>query len=181
MSNFPETMCDVETLGLSPDLSPIIQIAAVRFNLEELTIDVDDMFNVSLEVPDSRHADPSTLDWWSRQKPGVLDNILAQAIAPEQAMQQFFDWSCKGGAGRFWSKPSHFDHNFVSSYFREFGFTNPFHFRIATDQGSWLRGRYWPEEVPVVEVPSMGDVHNALADCLSQIATLFVHMEKLDV
>lgn len=175
---WPHTMVDLETGGLSPDKAPIIQIAAVRFNLYDLTIDTDDFFEVCLEVPETREWDAGTAHWWAQQKAGILASIQARAISPAEAMQQFFDWACQEPGSAFVAKPSHFDFAFVESYWREFGYISPFHFRACIDLNSFLRGRYFPNPVPNVEIPDFGDAHQALTDCLMQIATLFMHCEE---
>lgn len=81
---------------------------------------------------------------------------------------------------RFWSKPSHFDYVFVSGYFRDFGLDNPFHYRQATDLNSFLRGMYAPDPMPELDVPFVGDAHDAIYDAAHQIKILFKHMERKD-
>lgn len=76
-------MLDIETTGIDPAHSHIIQIAAVRFNLETKEIDVDNMFDMSLMMMSAnRFWDEGTRAWWGRQKDGLLESILDRGQNP---------------------------------------------------------------------------------------------------
>lgn len=178
---YSAVMTDLETGGRRFDRDGIIQIAAVRFNLETGVVDSSDMFNRCLLIPPWRGWEESTRNWWLQQKPGILDDILARAEPAEPVMKNFFEWSTKYPNLQFWSKPLSFDFSFVSSYFADFGFVNPFHYRSARDLNSWIEARYYPEPVPVMEQGDFGDAHDALNDALYQLDLLFKHYENTKV
>lgn len=169
-------MIDIETTGTNAQENAILQIAAVRFNRHTKEID-HKFFNRCLQVPPGRYWAEDTRDWWMQQNQDVLRNILSRAEPPEIVMRAFFDWVGEGPSimpRAFWAKPISFDYVFVSSYLRQFGLMQPFHFREAVDLNSYLLGKghenrreFWSTVEPV------GEAHDALNDCLYQIRAIF--------
>lgn len=176
MVYYPDVMVDIETTGTRPETTHIIQIAAVRFNLAEATVDPN-VFNRSLAYGPNRFWDESTRDWWGRM-PDVLDRIMARMEPPRQVLEAFRDW-----VGRdqptFWAKPTTFDYTFLQSYFHEFEVANPFNFRNVMDMNSFIRARHFPEAPPRYEklIEFEGDEHDAIFDVFHQIKTLFAAYE----
>ena len=79
---FPDIMVDLETTGTSPDETAIIQIAAVRFNLQTGEVDPN-VFDMCLSIPPRRYWDEGTRAWWSKM-PDVLMDIWQRQRPPEQ-------------------------------------------------------------------------------------------------
>lgn len=179
---FPDVMCDIETTGLSFDRNAILQIVGVRFNLEERTIG-HDFFDRCLTIPSTRFWDEETRAWWLKKRP-VLMSLLGRGEDPLTVMRAFRDWAGHHNL-TFWGKPTHFDHSFLSSYFRDFNVANPFHYRNANDMNSFIRGRYFPQPQSdhqwEWELPFDGPKHDALYDSLHQIKTLFEVMKDTSV
>ena len=176
-------MVDIETTGLSPDESAIIQIAAARFKLAEKTIDPE-VFDRCLSIPAKRFWDEGTRVWWGQQKREVLQDIYRRMEEPSGVTQAFSDWARakqEGHSLRFWAKPISFDYAFVSSYFRQFDVYNPFDFREATDLRSYVKGLGRSSDYPELVVEFKGDAHNALVDTLNQINYLFVAQDNVNV
>lgn len=179
--SYPDVMVDIETTGTRPDRHAIIQLAAVKFNLKDRT--VGPSFNLSLQMPPNRYWEESTRDWWLRDKAELLERIVTRAMAPGLVMQAFAEWASKdhdwSNSLVFWAKPISFDYAFISSYFNDFDVANPFHYRAANDMNSFIRARFYPEEVPdmKLEVPMIGETHDAINDVFHQIAVLFHAME----
>lgn len=169
---FPDIMIDLETTGLDFARTNIIQIAAVRFNLQERTIDHTFFDRCLLPAP-GRFWDEDTRTWWLKDKRTILQSIMqrAESVKPVLEALQLF----AGSNAVLWAKPSHFDHSFLASYYAQYELAIPFHFREVQDMNSFIRGRYFPNKPPnLVElVPFNGPVHNALMDTLHQISTLF--------
>lgn len=165
--SFPDVMVDLETTGTQPENTHIIQIAAVRFNLAEGTIDPK-FFNRCLAPSPNRFWDEGTRDWWMKM-PDVLASIYARMESPAKVMRDFAAWGEVGGA--FWSKPTSFDFPFLQSYCREFEVKMPFHYRYAMDQNTFIRARHFPHQPPKYEqeIPFVGDAHDALHDVFHQI------------
>lgn len=180
MTVYTDVMIDLETTGTRPDRSAVIEIGAVKFNLKERTASTN-VFNRCLKIPRNRHWDESTRAWWYKQK-DVLDNILARGEDPKLVMSDFVDWvNPRGGPLRFWAKPTTFDYMFISSYLNDYDQpVGLFDFREATDQRSFLRGVYFPNDIDTSDEPEfVGVAHNAVVDCLNQIKVLFHHVDKM--
>lgn len=172
---YPDIMVDVETTGLDSSDNAMIQLAAVKFNLKERSVNADSMFNKCLSIPPRRYWDESTRQWWSEQKRSILMEIYANMEDPRSVMEAFTEWVGPSGSSplRFWAKPIHFDWGFVASYYKEFGMMNPFHFRVATDMNSYIRGYGRDPDIVDHRTEFKGDAHNALYDVLNQIDSLF--------
>lgn len=168
---FNQVMVDLETTGTQPEHAGIIQIAAVKFCFETEEVSPN-FFDRKMWLAPHRYWDQGTAEWWSRQKCGLLDSILAAGEDPAVVMQDFADW-VGYHANWLWAKPSHFEYPFLESYFRQYGIPNPFHFRSTIDLRSFIRGRANNYDVKDPEVEFVGDAHNALFDVLHQIKILF--------
>lgn len=168
-------MVDLETTGTQPETTNIIQIAAVKFN--HRTGDVGDMFDRCMIPRPTRFWDEDTRKWWSSM-PTILDGIWSRMEDPFKVMSDFSQWAY--GSPVMWAKPISFEFPFIASYYRELGLINPFHFRLAQDQNTFIRARYFPEEAPRVEkeLEFEGDEHNALHDVLHQIKTVLTVIER---
>lgn len=174
---FPDVMVDLETGGLSMDHAPIFQIAAVRFNLLERTIDTSSMFDRCLSIPPGRYWDEGTREWWLGTKNREVFAQLAPRMEdPETVLRAFWDW-LGIYPPRLWAKPSHFEHPLLDSYFKQYGLTNPFHYRMTTDVNSFIRGMARDPNASLTYKEFEGDAHNALFDVLNQIGNLFAAME----
>jgi hypothetical protein len=175
LSDAPEVMTDImvdiETTGTDPYHTGMIQLAAVPFNYE--TGAVGKPFNRCLQLPAGRYWDESTRQWWGRQKPEILRDILAKGEEPQVVVKDFFDFVCQLGQLRFWSRGS-FDWWFVQSYMEQFGLPMPFHFAAARDLRSFMAALFGkPDEPDMSWLTMPGDAHNALYDCVIQLKRLF--------
>ena len=172
-------MVDVETTGHSKDHAAVIQIAAVRFDLETGEIDTN-FFDQALALPPNRFWEEDTKRWWSRM-PEVFESIWVRQRPPELVIPAFAKWVNSFGVSDpvFWAKPISFDWPFLESYFRQFEVANPFHFRSAENVNTFVRARYRPRP-PIMwdkELAFEGDEHNALHDCIHQIRALHAAYE----
>lgn len=175
-SQYTDVMVDVETTGKNSDRNAVIQISAVKFNLKEMTISPD-FFDQCLDIPKHRFWDEDTRKWWAKQ-PDTLYDILGRARPWMEVITEFAQWCYPMGSLRFWSKPTHFDYNFLSSYFHDADLHHPFSYREATDMNSFLRGIYFPEPVTKLDLPFDGIAHNAIDDTLHQIRELMTHCHQ---
>lgn len=176
---FDHVMIDVETTGISPDHTAIIQITAIKFDPFAGKIDdYENWFNRCLSIPTTRWWDESTRRWWLT-KPETFGSISARMEDPRQVMDDFY-WAMGGSNNNlhFWAKPLSFDYPFIQSYLREFGPAQCFDFRKGRDLRSFFAGLSYPDK-PFDEksVEFDGVAHDALWDTLHQIKTVFAAIE----
>ena len=164
-------MVDVETTGTSPDHAAIIQISAVKFDLAGQTVE-NEMFDRCLWMAPGRYWEEDTRTWWGKQNRNVLLSIQQRAEDPAEVMRDFAQWVGHNGT-RLWAKPTTFEFPMLSSYFRQFDVTNPFHYRYCTDVQSYILGRGKNIDEVFKAIPFEGDAHNALHDVLHQIRMVF--------
>ena len=167
-------MIDIETTGISCDHNAMIQLSAVRFDLETGEVDLN-FFDQCLLIPPGRYWDENTREWWSN-KAEIITDIWNRMQEPEAVIGNFVRWVDSKNVYNpvFWSKPLSFDFAFLDSYFRQFGYANPFHFRTAENMNTFIRARYFPQPAPEWDriLPFEGDAHNGLHDVLHQIKAL---------
>ena len=175
LSHCCDIMVDIETTGLEPEHSAIIQLAAVRFDLKTQAVDSTKMFCKSLLIPPNRFWNEGTRQWWGQQKVQVFSQIMATMEDPKTVMRAFADWCGYSNPFdlKFWAKPISFDYTFVDSYFKTFEVANPFHFRNAVDMNSFLRGMVRDTTIPQTTAIMSGDAHHALHDVIHQIDVVF--------
>lgn len=173
-----DIMVDIETTGTMPDRHAILQIAAVRFDLDTMDVDTN-TFDKCLRILPTRSWDEDTRQWWGTQKQTVLQEIYGRMEPAGTVMRDFAEWVGYGTPARFWSKPLSFDFMFIASYFRDCEVHNPFDFRMAMDCRSYLRGLAHPHEfISEKSIEFIGDAHNALFDTFHQVRWLFTNQEK---
>lgn len=171
---YTDVMVDIETTGTQPDRAGILQIGAVKFNLETRQVDPN-FFDRCLTVPNNRSWSEDTRAWWNQQKPSVLKDIKARAEPHQLVIPAFAQWAYQTPGLRFWAKPTTFDFMFVASYFADAELLNPFHYRNAVDLNSFAKGLFYgdPAGVPTIPARDMGDAHNAVNDCLMQLQYVY--------
>lgn len=170
--SFPDIMVDIETTGTDFDKNHIIQIAAVRFNLRERTID-HQFFDRALMPAPGRFWDEDTRSWWLKDKREILDGIMKRMEPVRGVLEDLQRFAPPDAV--FWAKPTHFDYSFLSSYFKQYELSNPFAYYRAKDLRSFTEGLSFPEPSKdwTKELPFTGPAHNALFDTLHQISALF--------
>jgi DNA polymerase III alpha subunit (gram-positive type) len=169
--NYPDVCLDIETTGVQPETTNIIQIAAVRFNLKEGTVDPN-FFDQCLYPIPTRFWDENTRTWWASM-PDTLEGIYARMIPARTVLQNLINW-VDGYQPQLWAKPTSFEYPFLESYFREHELQNPFHFRRCMDQNTYIKARHFPDQPPNYEknLEFVGTPHNALDDVLHQIRVI---------
>lgn len=175
---YHDILVDLETTGTDPVHNQILQIAAVKFDLA--TGAVGDVFDQALAPIPGRFWDEDTRNWWLKDKRPILQGLFQRQRDATDVLKEFSQW-CERDTDpyvklRFWAKPISFDFPFLSSYFKQLEVKNPFHFRNAIDQNTWLHARHFPNDVPNYEgelIPFEGPAHNALFDCFHQLKVIF--------
>ena len=157
---------DLETLGSKTKNARILQIAAVRFDPND--IDKEGAFNVYVDDPGG-DVDTSTVSWWLGQGPqavGRLSSGLAKPLSLEVALTALAVWFDKGPeAKEVWAKGSQFDIGILEHKYGLMGWGLPWGYRAPRDLRTMLA--LTPGEVGVPEDPDLV-AHDALSDCIYQ-------------
>ena len=155
-------MVDLETMAVSPNAS-VLTLGAVHFNPYGdgysdklyMRINIDDQDKLNREV------DPSTLDWWAKQSPAVMEEAFNpdDRVPLEEAIDRFhkFAWGCDA----FWSHGSIFDIVIIENIYRQLNRTPPWSFWQIRDTRT-LFDLGWDPDMP------KGGLHNALEDAIRQ-------------
>lgn len=155
-------MVDLETLAVTPRAT-VLTLGAVHFNpfgngygdKLYLRIDIDQQDALGREV------DPSTIEWWSKQKPEIMEEAFSpdDRVSVEDAMNQFrkFAWGCDA----FWSHGATFDLVIIEDILRQINQPLPWNFWKLRDTRTLFDLGLDPD------MPK-GSLHNALEDAIRQ-------------
>lgn len=171
-------MVDTETTDTNPNLGGIIQLSAIKFNLE--TLKVGKVFDVCPSMLGTRRWSESTRKFWRVDNKPVYETIVARETAARAAFQSFADFCTEGAPFQgytFVAKPTKFDWPFIESHMLELGIPFPFAHHKVLDLHSYIMGLRGAHERTDIEdevpFPAGGAKHNALHDCAWQIDLLF--------
>jgi len=104
---------DIETDGPSPLRNSMLSFASVAMNRHG---DFFGEFETVLALREDRAPEPLTMDWW-KTEPEAYKAATQNAVAPEQAMQDFVEWVTSfEGRKVFAAAPLIFDGPFVDHY-----------------------------------------------------------------
>ena len=176
---FTHAMVDIETGGTDPARNPVIQIAAVKFNIHTREVS-SDFFDMVLNPKDqpNRFWDENTLEWWLKRK-DVLIELMKRSQDTKPVLQSFSHWA-EWGKLELVGKPTHFDWSFLSALYRDYGLQSPFGYRKAVNMRSFIEGRYYPDAAPEWEkiIEFQGKEHDALSDCLHQLKVFYKALDR---
>ena len=175
--HYPDLMVDVETTGLDPANCAIIQIGAVPFNYKTGEVDSTNMYCRSLTMPKNKFWTSGTDKFWLQDNREVYLKIMETAQDPRTVLLDFMQWVAALGQTRMWAK-GFFDWQMIEQYYIGLNLDMPFNFRQAKDMRSFISGLRDDPEYYDEEVEKVGDAHNALHDCLTQLKILFKAKEK---
>lgn len=188
-----DVMIDVETLGTGGD-APIVQIAAVLFEpiFGGKVRDGNQRFNCLVNPQDAldlgARPDMSTLSWWMQQGNEAQkifnwdhpDNNGVLKCSTEQALIWLCEWlpaatDHQWKDVRVWANGIVFDIGLLQRHFERFAIEQPWTYNAAMDMRTVLRlAGGWPK------IDETGYTkHNALDDCMMQIAALQIALGKL--
>lgn len=155
-------MVDLETMAVSPS-AVVLTLGAVIFNpygngysdKMYLRFNIDDQDKLGREI------DPSTLEWWAKQDPAVMEEAFSEndRVPVVDAMDQFhkFAWGCDA----FWAHGSIFDIAILENMYRQLERTPPWNFWQIRDTRTLFDLGY-PSDMP------QNSKHDALQDAIRQ-------------
>jgi hypothetical protein len=168
---------DLETLDVTPSAT-VLSLGAVKFdpfsNSEPhselyLKILIDDQDRLG------RTASDSTIEWWSKQDPNIMEEAFDQtgAVTVEQALRELNKWTV--GIDEIWGQGYGFDMTMLEHMYRSINKPIPWQYWQISDS------RTITKRMPEDPRKSMQtDLHHALADAYFQaksIQMIFKHFD----
>ena len=182
---FPDVMIDIETTGTQPDMTSMIQLSAVKFNLKQRKIDTGAFFDQCLFPLPRRFWDEGTRGWWMHEEryPILSGKIMPRMRDAKTVLEEFTAWM--GGAPahgvRMWSR-GRFDDQFIASHLRDCQMQQIFDYRAITDLRTFEFALFYPGSIPSesdLNLPQFqGDKHDGIADCFHQLRRLFAMVDR---
>lgn len=161
-----DVMIDIETAGTKAGC-PVLSIGAVYFDMKTKTI--GEKFYASMGMGAFMFGTPeqSTMDWWDKQSSEARNAAFGGTDNPLVVVEDFCNFlkpDCKP-----WGNGSVFDMVILEAWFDTIGKPYPWKFWNIRD----VRTAVDLLNINTKTVPRVGDYHNALDDCLTQVNWLF--------
>jgi|SRR6056297_696391 len=168
---------DLETLDVIPSAT-VLSLGAVKFNPftnEEphselyLKILVDDQDRLG------RTTSESTIEWWGKQDPAVMEEAFDQtdAVTVEEALRQLNKWVV--GVDEIWGQGYGFDMTMLEDMYRSIGKPVPWQFWQVSDSRTITKRM--PRD-PRKDMQT--NLHNALADAYFQAKSVQIIFKHFD-
>ena len=168
-------MVDLETMAVSPN-AVVLTLGAVHFNPYGTGYSDKIYFRINIDDQDAldREVDPSTIDWWSKQDPAIMEEAFStdNRVPLVDAIDQFhkFAWGCSA----FWSHGSVFDIVILENIYRQLGKPVPWQYWQIRDTRTLFDLGFNPD------MPTASK-HNALEDAIRQAVGVQNMYRKLNV
>jgi len=166
---------DLETLDVIPSAT-ILSLGAVKFDPFSDSEPHSELYlKISIDDQDvlNRTTSDSTIAWWSRQDPKIMEETFDQtnAVSVEEALRQLNKWIV--GVDEIWGQGHGFDMTMLEDLYRSIGKPVPWNFWQVSDSRTITKRM--PRD-PRKDMQT--DLHNALADAYYQaksIQIIFKH------
>ena len=155
-------MLDLETLGTRPDTT-VLTLGAVKFDPYSEWFGDTLYLKINMEDQDTlgRTIDQSTLDWWAKQDPAIMEEAFSTdgRLSLEYAVDQFhkFAWGCDA----IWSHGSIFDVAIMENIYSQLN-------RVVPWQYYQIRDTRTIFDLGIDPKMPQGQKHNALHDAVRQ-------------
>ena len=170
-------MLDLETLDVTPSAT-VLTLGAVKFN--PFTDDEphsEIYIKISIDEQDKleRTVSDSTLEFWSKQDPQILEEALDQthAVSIDDALAQLNKWMV--GIDELWGWGYGFDMTILEDLYRQIGKPIPWQFWQISDARTLVKRM---DRDPRKDMQS--DLHNALADAYFQAKAIQIIFKKFN-
>ena len=169
---------DLETIDTSPS-STVLSLGGVKFNPLDNTEPHSEMyFKISIDDQDKlgRTASDSTIEWWSRQDPKIMEEAFDQkdCITVTEALNKIKKFVV--GVDTLWGQGYGFDYTILEDMFRQAKTPIPWNFWIIRDSRT-LFSMCKQDPRKLIQ----NDLHNALADAYYQSKAIQIAYKELGV
>lgn len=166
---------DLETLGFRSN-SVILSIGAVKFNENG----VFDKFFVNVDPKDGKSyglkINSETLEWWKKQKQGVLQQAIKDAVPLKDGLVKFLEWYGNKSIPTY-ANGSAFDIPILESNFDACELKEPWKYWDIHCHRTTV-GIFDKDKALLPE--ASGDLHNALVDSILQAEHLINIWKKFN-
>lgn len=167
MAELNHICLDLETLSTNAN-AVIVTIAAVKFSFasdetEEFCVNINPFESKSLGL----HIDPLTLDWW-RERPEEVRQAWKLSPIGLSGGLDGFDTFCGQSKHKYWANGVGFDFPILDSSYKILGRKTPYNYWNTYD----MRTAYYLAGFDTKNAPRVGQYHNAIDDCKTQILHL---------
>lgn len=171
-------MIDLETLGTTPDCV-VLTIGGVKFDPNVISPSHSHFyhrFEVNEQTEQGRNIDQSTLDWWSKQDPKVMEEALGDENRTPvlEVLQELNKWCV--GVDAIWCQGPVFDIAILENMYRQYDHHIPWPFWKIKDSRT-LFGIMPTDPRKEIEF----DAHNALEDCKVQARCVQKTLQQLEL
>ncbi len=161
-------MIDIETLDNKPT-AIILSIAAAKFNFKD--DEIENTYYSNVNIDSCKHygmtAGKDTIDWWYKQPKEVFEQMKNNQ---QDIKKVLVDMSEFIGSGKkfLWVNGASFDYPILTNAYNLVGINKPWHYSAENDVRTVFNmfGYDWRS------FKRVGNYHNALDDCITQIAAL---------
>lgn len=169
---------DLETLDTCPQAT-VLSLGAVKFNPFNDTEPYDELyFKINVDDQDvlKRTTSDSTIEWWSKQDPKIMEEAFDQegAITVEEALSKINKFVV--GVDTLWGQGYGFDYTILEDMYRSIGKPIPWNFWQIRDSRT-LFGVC--KEDPRKKIQN--NLHNALADAYYQSKAIQMAYKELGI
>ncbi len=166
---YNNVMIDLETLGLKPNAS-VLCIAAVKFSFES---DDYEKFQVNISQKSCDNfglvKDKETVDWWVSERSDLLKTYFTNTIPLDSALLDLNDFIGPNAKKmNIWANGTVFDIGMLEWDYHVTGVACPWRYFNIMD----ARTVYKISGLDFKSYPRVGEYHNAIDDCLTQIKAL---------
>jgi hypothetical protein len=169
-------MLDIETLGLEPGCV-ITALAMVQFDPK--TGKTNQTFHRRIDIADAQKQglkiDAATVMFWLMQSPEAQKEL--HGVRPlKEVLEQAQLWLLAVEPEHLWAKGPQFDIALLDAAYKTVGMKHPWHYRAPRCMRTILTLAGLTGKEPEFKV---GELHNSLDDCLTQIMALKAAWKKL--
>ena len=156
---------DLETLDVCPTAT-VLTLGGVKFNPLNDAEPYDELYlKISVDDQDrlGRTTNDSTIEWWSKQDPAVMEEAFDQtgAVTVEEALRKLNKWMV--GVDELWGQGYGFDMTMLEDMYRSLQTPIPWQFWQLSDSRTITKRM--PRD-PRKDMQT--NLHNALADAYYQ-------------
>ena len=169
---------DLETLDTCPQAT-VLSLGAVKFNPFNDSEPYDELyFKISVDDQDAlkRTTSDSTIEWWSKQDPKIMEEAFDQegAVTVQEALTKINKFVV--GVDTLWGQGYGFDYTILEDMYRSIGKPIPWNFWQIRDSRT-LFGVC--KEDPRKKIQN--NLHNALADAYYQSKAIQMAYKELGI